>query len=136
LSNELLNRASLNIKLTLDPNYGTRPSSSSYTWSSTPPCPKQKSPSLPGTPNNLHNSQSYPPTQPTMARPALILGVVALLLVSCALGSSVDMPFILAHKKASLTRLKSGAERVSVSIDIYNQGSSYVYSQSILQSPI
>ncbi len=71
-----------------------------------------------------------------MARPALILGVVALLLVSCALGSSVDMPFILAHKKASLTRLKFDAERVSISIDIYNQGSSCVYSQSILQSPI
>jgi translocon-associated protein subunit beta len=71
-----------------------------------------------------------------MARPALILGVVALLLVLCALGSSFNMPFILAHKKASLTRLKFDAERVSISIDIYNQGSSCVYSQSILQSPI
>ncbi|XP_059450291.1 uncharacterized protein LOC132181197 [Corylus avellana] len=66
-----------------------------------------------------------------MARPALILGAVALLLVSCALGSAVDMPFILAHKKASLTRLKSGAERVSVSIDIYNQGSSTAYDVSL-----
>ncbi|PKI65511.1 hypothetical protein CRG98_014099 [Punica granatum] len=46
----------------------------------------------------------------------------ALLLLSPALGIS-DVPFIVAHKKASLNRLKSGVERVSVSIDIYNQGS-------------
>ena len=56
----------------------------------------------------------------------LISVVVALILVSSTLGSS-DVPFIVAHKKASLTRLKSGAERVSVSIDIYNQGSTYVF---------
>ncbi len=56
----------------------------------------------------------------------LILLVVALILVSSALGSS-DVPFIVAHKKASLTRLKSGSERVSVSIDIYNQGSTTAY---------
>ncbi|KAG6621786.1 hypothetical protein I3843_03G003100 [Carya illinoinensis] len=66
-----------------------------------------------------------------MAPPALIFALLALLLVSSALGSSVDVPFILAHKKASLTRLKSGAERVSVSIDIYNQGSSTTYDVSL-----
>ncbi|KAL2240677.1 UNVERIFIED_CONTAM: hypothetical protein Sindi_0708900 [Sesamum indicum] len=41
--------------------------------------------------------------------------------------ASSDAPFIVAHKKASLTRLKSGSERVSVSIDIYNQGYSTAY---------
>ncbi|RVW45093.1 hypothetical protein CK203_067573 [Vitis vinifera] len=56
----------------------------------------------------------------------LISVVVALILVSSTLGSS-DVPFIVAHKKASLTRLKSGAERVSVSIDIYNQGSTKIF---------
>ncbi|KAF5479264.1 hypothetical protein F2P56_000100 [Juglans regia] len=66
-----------------------------------------------------------------MAPPTLIFGLLALLLVSSSLGSSVDAPFILAHKKASLTRLKSGAERVSVSIDIYNQGSSTAYDVSL-----
>ncbi|KAK1359349.1 Translocon-associated protein subunit beta [Heracleum sosnowskyi] len=59
----------------------------------------------------------------------VILSAVVLLsmsLVSCAEG-----PFIVAHKKASLTRLKSGAERVSVSIDIYNQGSATAYDVSL-----
>ncbi|KAL7238813.1 hypothetical protein ACSBR2_004836 [Camellia fascicularis] len=36
---------------------------------------------------------------------------------------SSDVPFIVAHKKATLTRLKSGVERVFASIDIYDQGS-------------
>ncbi|KAK8574439.1 hypothetical protein V6N12_062133 [Hibiscus sabdariffa] len=43
-----------------------------------------------------------------------------------------DTPFIIAHKKASLTRLKSGSERVSVSIDIYNQGFSTAYDLSLV----
>ncbi|KAL4368944.1 hypothetical protein GQ457_05G019570 [Hibiscus cannabinus] len=43
-----------------------------------------------------------------------------------------DAPFIIAHKKASLTRLKSGSERVSVSIDIYNQGFSTAYDLSLV----
>nr|XP_023923631.1 translocon-associated protein subunit beta [Quercus suber] len=65
-----------------------------------------------------------------MARSTLIWAALALLLVSSTLGSS-DVPFIVAHKKASLTRLKSGAERVSVSIHIYNQGSSTAYDVSL-----
>lgn len=56
----------------------------------------------------------------------LISVLVALLLVSSSALASSDAPFIVAHKKATLTRLKSGSERVSVSIDIYNQGSVYV----------
>lgn len=52
----------------------------------------------------------------------LISLLLALLLVSSTLASS-DAPFIVAHKKATATRLKPGIERVSVSIDIYNQGS-------------
>ncbi|OWM71398.1 hypothetical protein CDL15_Pgr005585 [Punica granatum] len=54
----------------------------------------------------------------------------ALLLLSPALGIS-DVPFIVAHKKASLNRLKSGVERVSVSIDIYNQGSATAYDVTV-----
>ncbi|KAG6741579.1 hypothetical protein POTOM_054844 [Populus tomentosa] len=49
--------------------------------------------------------------------------LLSLLLVSSSLASS-DVPFIVAHKKATPRSLKSGAERFSVSIDIYNQGSS------------
>ncbi|KAJ6949179.1 translocon-associated protein subunit beta-like [Populus alba x Populus x berolinensis] len=52
--------------------------------------------------------------------------VLSLLLVSSSIASS-DVPFIVAHKKATLSSLKPGAERVSVSIDIYNQGSSTAY---------
>ncbi|XP_022983434.1 translocon-associated protein subunit beta isoform X1 [Cucurbita maxima] len=56
----------------------------------------------------------------------LIHLLLALLFVSSTIASS-DVPFIVAHKKATLTRLKSGVERVSVSIEIYNQGSSTAY---------
>lgn len=67
--------------------------------------------------------------------------LVALALLACFLlcsslaDASSDVPFILAHKKATLNRLKSGAERLSVTIDIYNQGSSYV-PFLLLHSPI
>ncbi|KAA8548275.1 hypothetical protein F0562_004464 [Nyssa sinensis] len=47
----------------------------------------------------------------------------------CSLAQTVQ--FIVAHKKASLTRLKSVTERVSVSIDIYNQGSATAYDVSL-----
>lgn len=57
---------------------------------------------------------------------SLISILIALFLISSSFASS-DVPFIVAHKKASLKRLKSGAERVSVSIDIYNQGTSTAY---------
>ncbi|KAI7981659.1 hypothetical protein LOK49_Contig23G00001 [Camellia lanceoleosa] len=45
--------------------------------------------------------------------------------------ASSDAPFIVVHKKATLTRLKSDVERVSASIDIYNQGSATVYDVSL-----
>ncbi|CAM8902097.1 unnamed protein product [Rhodiola kirilowii] len=45
--------------------------------------------------------------------------------------ASTDEPFIVAHKKATTKRIKSGVERVSVSIDIYNQGSSTAYDVSL-----
>ncbi|KAG6435096.1 hypothetical protein SASPL_106747 [Salvia splendens] len=51
--------------------------------------------------------------------------LAALLLASSTIATS-QAPFIVAHKKASLTSLKPGSERVSVSIDIYNQGSAYI----------
>ncbi|KAB2011146.1 hypothetical protein ES319_D09G000500v1 [Gossypium barbadense] len=57
----------------------------------------------------------------------LIKAFFIIFLVSAATATATatatgDAPFIIAHKKASLNRLKSGAERVSVSVDIYNQG--------------
>lgn len=63
---------------------------------------------------------------------SLICLLLAVVLLSVPVFSSSDGPFIVAHKKASLNRLKTGAERVSVSVDIYNQGSAYAFLLYIL----
>ncbi|XP_068648188.1 uncharacterized protein [Aristolochia californica] len=52
------------------------------------------------------------------------------LYVSAAFASG-DAPFIVANKKVSPTRLKSGAEKVEVSVDIYNKGSETAYDVSL-----
>ncbi|KAJ8752254.1 hypothetical protein K2173_003890 [Erythroxylum novogranatense] len=57
--------------------------------------------------------------------------LLGLLLASSAF-AAIDGPFILANKKTTLNRLKSGVERVSVSIDIYNQGSSTGYDVTLV----
>ncbi|KAM7278023.1 hypothetical protein ACFE04_005157 [Oxalis oulophora] len=66
-----------------------------------------------------------------MANFIIITITTLFLLLSSSLATATtttkDVPFIVAHKKATLTRLKSGTDRVSVSIDIYNQGSSTAY---------
>ncbi|KAE8707166.1 translocon-associated protein subunit beta isoform 2 [Hibiscus syriacus] len=67
----------------------------------------------------------------TLTANPLIKAFIILFLVSASIATG-DAPFIIAHKKASLTRLKSGAERVSVSIDIYNQGFSTAYDVSLV----
>ncbi|XP_004493007.1 uncharacterized protein [Cicer arietinum] len=64
-----------------------------------------------------------------ISKPLISFLLIASLLL-CSHASS-DVPFIVAHKKASLNRLKSGAERVSVTIDIYNQGTSTAYDVSL-----
>ncbi|KAI3699973.1 hypothetical protein L2E82_44583 [Cichorium intybus] len=57
----------------------------------------------------------------------------ALFLVVSSVNAGSDAPFIVAHKKATLSRLNPGAEKLSVSINIYNQGSAYaITSFSIL----
>ncbi|GJT83227.1 hypothetical protein Tco_1057569 [Tanacetum coccineum] len=61
-----------------------------------------------------------------------ILSILILMIViSSSAIASTDSPFIVAHKKATLNRLKSGFEKVSVSIDIYNQGSATAYDVSL-----
>ncbi|MCL7035413.1 hypothetical protein MKW94_008266, partial [Papaver nudicaule] len=64
---------------------------------------------------------------------AAISVMMCLLSISATFASS-DSPFIVANKKVSLNRLKSGIERVSVSIDIYNQGSATAYDVSLTDS--
>ncbi|KAI7990588.1 hypothetical protein LOK49_LG12G03074 [Camellia lanceoleosa] len=53
--------------------------------------------------------------------------IVAMFLTLASSGAS----FIVTHKKATLTRLKFDVERVSASIDIYNQGSATAYDVSL-----
>ncbi|XP_010929629.1 uncharacterized protein [Elaeis guineensis] len=60
----------------------------------------------------------------------LPLLLVAILFATPAIGSS-DAPFMVAHKKVSFARLKTGVERVSVSIDLYNEGSTTAYDVSL-----
>nr|XP_043606799.1 translocon-associated protein subunit beta-like [Erigeron canadensis] len=62
---------------------------------------------------------------------SLLAAVVLLLAASSVNAIGSDAPFIVAHKKATLDRLKSGSEKVSVSIDIYNHGSATAYDVSL-----
>lgn len=64
------------------------------------------------------------------ARKFLLATVLAVLCFSWTVAAS-DGPFIVAHKKASLTRLKPDIERISISIDIYNEGSATAYDVSL-----
>ncbi|CAN4079056.1 unnamed protein product [Withania somnifera] len=64
------------------------------------------------------------------ARKFLRATVLAVLYLSWTISGS-DGPFIVAHKKATLTRLKPDIERLSISIDIYNQGSATAYDVSL-----
>ncbi|CAM8894244.1 unnamed protein product [Rhodiola kirilowii] len=61
---------------------------------------------------------------------SFLFAVAIFLLVSSAFASS-DGPFIVAHKKATLNRIKRDVERISVSIDIYNEGTTTVYDVSL-----
>ncbi|XP_059294362.1 uncharacterized protein LOC132047350 [Lycium ferocissimum] len=63
----------------------------------------------------------------SMAEKVIVLAVLCL---SWTISAS-DGPFIVAHKKALLTRVKSDIERLSISIDIYNQGSATAYDVSL-----
>jgi translocon-associated protein subunit beta len=58
---------------------------------------------------------------------ARCLALVALLVLGLAAApaaaAAADAPFVVAHKKVSLSRPKPGVERVAVSLDLYNQGS-------------
>ncbi|KAJ8566877.1 hypothetical protein K7X08_019085 [Anisodus acutangulus] len=60
----------------------------------------------------------------------LLATVFAVLYLSWAIVAS-DGPFVVAHKKATLTRVKSDIERLSISIDIYNQGYATAYDVSL-----
>ncbi|KAL0735926.1 hypothetical protein Bca4012_012136 [Brassica carinata] len=61
----------------------------------------------------------------------LISAMAVFMLVSASFATS-EMPFMVVHKKATLNRLKSGAERVLVSYDIYNQGSATAYDVTLV----
>jgi translocon-associated protein subunit beta len=54
---------------------------------------------------------------------AMARSILLLLLLAAAASASADAPFLVAHKKVSLSRPKPGVERLAVSLDLYNQGS-------------
>uniref|UniRef100_A0A1J3CCV2 Translocon-associated protein subunit beta n=1 Tax=Noccaea caerulescens TaxID=107243 RepID=A0A1J3CCV2_NOCCA len=64
----------------------------------------------------------------------LLISAMAVFLLLSASFATTEVPSMLVHKKASLNRLKSGAEHVLVSIDIYNQGSSTAYDVTLTDS--
>ncbi|KAM3381520.1 translocon-associated protein subunit beta isoform X2 [Capsicum galapagoense] len=66
-----------------------------------------------------------------MATAALIIFTIVTLFAVSSLTASAETPFVVARKKASVLKLKPGAERVSVSIDIYNRGSLAIYDVSL-----
>ncbi|TYH84150.1 hypothetical protein ES332_D02G179300v1 [Gossypium tomentosum] len=66
-----------------------------------------------------------------MANPLVKAFIARSFLVSATTIVS-DSPFIIAHKKASLTKLKSGSKCISVSIDIYIEGFSTAYDVSLM----
>ncbi|XP_056164686.1 uncharacterized protein LOC115681890 [Syzygium oleosum] len=65
---------------------------------------------------------------------ALVALVLVLVSVSSALAGRDAVPFIVAHKKAALGRLRSGADRVSVTVDVYNRGASSAYDVSLVDN--
>ncbi|CAD6269772.1 unnamed protein product [Miscanthus lutarioriparius] len=66
-----------------------------------------------------------------MARCLALVALLLLGLVANASAAAADAPFVVAHKKVSLSRPKPGVERVAVSLDLYNQGSATAYDVSI-----
>jgi translocon-associated protein subunit beta len=60
-----------------------------------------------------------------------LLVAIAAGCAAIAHASDASIPFLLAHKKVSLERLKSGSEQVTVSIDLYNEGSTTAYDVSL-----
>ncbi|KAG0465516.1 hypothetical protein HPP92_019680 [Vanilla planifolia] len=67
------------------------------------------------------------------SKPAVVILLVlaAGMFVLTAIASS-DVPFMVADKKVVLSRLKSGAERLTVSIDVFNEGSVTAYDVSLV----
>ncbi|KAJ1704319.1 hypothetical protein LUZ63_004098 [Rhynchospora breviuscula] len=60
-----------------------------------------------------------------------LLVAIAAGCAAIAHASDASVPVVLAHKKVSLERLKSGSEQVTVSIDLYNEGSTTAYDVSL-----
>ncbi|KAL6622455.1 hypothetical protein ACP70R_032334 [Stipagrostis hirtigluma subsp. patula] len=66
-----------------------------------------------------------------MARPLALAALLLLGLAALSPAAAADAPFVVAHKKVSLSRPKPGVERLAVSVDLYNQGSATAYDVTI-----
>ncbi|KAH9329335.1 hypothetical protein KI387_001443 [Taxus chinensis] len=58
------------------------------------------------------------------------VAVAVVLSLLCA-ASSTEIPFMVVHKKASLAKVSSDTERLTVTIDLYNRGSTTAYDVSL-----
>ncbi|XP_019442918.1 PREDICTED: translocon-associated protein subunit beta-like isoform X1 [Lupinus angustifolius] len=66
-----------------------------------------------------------------MSKTLIALALIASFLLCSSHAKDSDVPFIVVHKKATINKLKSGTEGFSVTIDIYNQGTSTAYDISL-----
>ncbi|KAJ8537067.1 hypothetical protein K7X08_035468 [Anisodus acutangulus] len=66
-----------------------------------------------------------------MATATLTIFTIFALFAVSSLTAAAETPFVVAHKKASVLKIKSGPERVSVTIDVYNHGSLAIYDVSL-----
>ncbi|CAM0878762.1 unnamed protein product [Alopecurus aequalis] len=62
---------------------------------------------------------------------ALLGALLAAAFLCTSSSAAPDAPFLVAHKKVALARPSPGLERLTVSLDIYNQGSATAYDVSI-----
>ncbi|XP_013613429.1 PREDICTED: uncharacterized protein LOC106319593 [Brassica oleracea var. oleracea] len=68
-----------------------------------------------------------------MRKQRSVSALVFLALISASMATSEsEFPFMVVHKKASLSSIKSGVQRVFVTVDIYNQGSSSAYDVNLV----
>lgn len=68
-----------------------------------------------------------------MRKQRSVSALVFLALISASMATSEsEVPFMVVHKKASLSSIKSGVQRVFVTVDIYNQGSSSAYDVNLV----
>ncbi|TVU18439.1 hypothetical protein EJB05_34540 [Eragrostis curvula] len=66
-----------------------------------------------------------------MATPRSLLPILLAVALAATAAAAGDAPFVIVHKKVSLSRPGPGVERLTVTLDIYNQGATTAYDVSL-----